>query len=75
MRTTGDIKDVPDTRCYSLANMSVDKRGAISVRKGFDKKNTTSLGTATLGLFGFSGRHGVGAQTVVVGNGTDIDTV
>lgn len=74
MRTTGDIKDIPDVRCFGMANMAVNKRGAASIRNGFVKENSTSLGTATLGLFQYSGR-GIGVQTVVIANGTDIDTL
>jgi len=74
MRTTGDIKDVPDVRAFAMANLIVTKRGAASIRPGFDKQNTTSLGTSTLGLFGFSGRK-TGSQTVICCNGTDIDTI
>ena len=74
MRTTGDIKDVPDVKCFAMANLVVDKRGSASIRPGFDKQNTTGLGTSTLGLFGYTGREG-STPTVIVANGTDLDSL
>lgn len=74
MRTVGDIKDVTDDRCFAMANMTVKKGGSASGRNGFTKQNTTSLGYAISGLFGFQGRK-TGAPTVIATNGTDAETI
>ena len=74
MVVNGDSKDISEEYCCEMQNMEPRPAGATSIRKGFVKRNTTSLGAATRGLFGYKPRYSQ-TRVIIVAHSTKLETV